>query len=509
MMVRVICAVMASGLALCVCGNVRAGRRVREPSLAGRWYAGERTQLRDAVDAFCKDAPAAELPGRLCALVVPHAAHVWSGRVAGHAYGQVQAGSVKRVVLLAPSHYAGFRGFSILEADAWRTPLGEVAVDTEVCRELRAHKLHVAGESWHKPEHSLEIQLPFLQHTAGDFKLVPVLVGQVTAADTTAIAAAIKPYITGETLVVASSDFTHYGPNFRYVPFTQDVAKKIRALDMGAVDLILRKDVAGFTQYFEKTQATICGRWPIAIMLQLLPPEAEGKLLQYDTSGRMSGDYANSVSYAALAFSGGGLSEEEQRILLRIARTTLNTRIKTGRTAEGFDKLYNRTSALKAKSGVFVTLKKEGRLRGCIGRIGYPEVAAQLPALHECVRLMTVESATGDPRFAPVTGNELKQIHIEISVLTIAREVGGWKEFSVGRDGIIIRKGRRGAVFLPQVAPEQGWDRAETLSQLCRKAGLAAEAWREPGMKFFTFTAQVFDESLTRGALPEPKEMIR
>lgn len=512
--VRLAWIMMIALFVLPACGSAKDELRVREPALAGRWYEGERERLQVRVDVFCQSAADAQLHGRVCAVIVPHAGYVWSGRVAGHAYRQVKRGTVRRVIMLAPSHYAGFRGFSILDVDAWRTPLGDVTVDAEVCKMLRTHKLHVANDSWHKQEHSLEIQLPFLQRAVGNFKLVPILVGQITAADAEAIAAAIRPYVTDDTLVVVSSDFTHYGPNYRYLPFSEDAENKLLALDMGAMNLILKKDFAGYMAYLQKTGITICGRFPIAIMLKLLPQDARGKLLKYDTSGRMNGNYANSVSYMAAAFTSGaksadGLSVAEQKILLQIARATLDTRIKSGRIPGGLDKLYKLTPALKAKSGVFVTLKKQDQLRGCIGKIGYPEAADKLPPLYECVQMMTVEAATRDPRFPAVKANELKNIYLEISALTIAREVGGWEDFQVGRDGIIIRKGWKSAVFLPQVAPEQGWSREMTLSQLCRKAGLEADEWRNPGMKFFTFTAQVFDEGLIRNDLPVPKNLIR
>jgi len=510
---------VAALLAAPTCGQAGQEKGVRESALAGKWYSAERSRLRDAIDSFCGDAPDAKLKGRLVALIAPHAGYAWSGRVAGYAYRQVKADAVKRVIVLGPSHYAGFRGFSIASADVWRTPLGDVAVDTTVCDKLRGHRLHVANEAWQKPEHSLEIELPFLQRTAGGFGLVPILVGQLRPGDAAVIAAAIKPYVTEDTLIVVSSDFTHYGPRFQYVPFEKSPAESLRKLDMGAVDLILKKDFEGYMAYLRKTKATICGRYAIEIMLKLLPKEAEGRLLKYDTSGRMGGDYSNSVSYVAAVFTTGEkgapvertaqLTEKEEEILLRIARTTLNTTIKSGRVPEGFEKFYELTPALKGKSGVFVTLKENGRLRGCIGRIGYPEVADKLPPLYECVRLMTVESAMRDPRFPAVEANELEDIWIEISVLTIAQEVAGPQDFKVGRDGIIIRKGSKGAVFLPQVAPEQGWDRATTLSHLCVKAGLSADEWGRPGMRFFTFRAQVFDESLIRKDRPVPKEMIR
>ena len=497
---------LAAVIAVPACRSAEGEGKIRPSALAGTWYPGEKSKLRKTVENFCASAKDAKLDGRLFALIAPHAGYRWSGNVASHAYRQVKRGVHNCVILLGPSHSSGFRGFSIMDVDAYRTPLGDVPLDREICKELRGHRLHVKDDSLHWREHSLEIHLPFLQCTVGSFNFVPIIVGRLVAGDCDAIGAAIRPHLTPETLVVVSSDFTHYGPRFYYVPFRRNLAKNIRDLDMGAVDLIVKKDYGGYTAYMEKTRATICGRNPIAILLRLLPPQAKGKLLKYDTSGRMTRDFSNSVSYVSVAFTVGKqakagegmgrLTQSEQGILLEIARATLDAYVKSHVVPGGLDKRHKLTPRLKAKSGCFVTLKKNGRLRGCIGRIGYPEIADRLPLLYACIKMMTVQSAAADRRFKPVRHDELDQIQIEISVLSIAKEVSGPDKFQVGEHGIIIRKGRSSAVFLPQVATAQGWNREQTLGYLCRKAGLPANAWKEPAMKFFTFTAQVFGESL-------------
>jgi len=498
-------------MALQVCAAMSsitlASGGVRPPALAGTWYPGRKAQLVRKVDGLLEGAGKPKARGRLCALIAPHAGYAYSGRVAGHSFGQIGGRKFGRVIVLAPSHHARFRGFSIMDVDAYETPLGQVPLDRDVCDALARSKLHVRADRYHSSEHSIEIELPFLQRTLGKFQLVPILVGGLGAGDADEIAKAIEPYMSPETLVLVSSDFTHYGRRFAYAPFTTNVEDNLRKLDMGAVDLILRKDAAGYARYLTETRATICGRNPIAILLRLLPDDAKGELLKYDTSGRITGDWTNSVSYVSIAFTApagrgnptmnetqGVLNVEEKKTLLRLARSAIDAYLRTARppTVDG-SRLPPR---LKARAGAFVTLKKDGRLRGCIGRIGYPEIADRLPPLYETISLMAIQSATGDYRFPPVRKREMKGIHIEISVLSIAKEVGGPADFEVGELGIIIRKGRRSAVFLPQVAPEQGWTRDQTLRQLCRKAGLPEDEWTKPGMEFFVFTAQVFDESL-------------
>jgi len=355
--------------------------------------------------------------------------------------------------------------------------------------------------------------LPFLQQALDRFDLVPVLVGSLEEDDAARIASALRPLLSARTMVVVSSDFTHYGPNYGYLPFVSDVEENLRKLDHGAIRLILAKDFDGYMAYLRKTGDTICGRNAIAVLLKLLPQTAVGRLLRYDTSGRITGDFSNSVSYVSIAFTvpeGAAPSEpealtpEEKKTLLLLARASLESVVRTGHLPDIGGLADRITPRLMRPGGAFVTLKKRGVLRGCIGRIPYPEAMGKLPPLYATVMLMAVESGIRDRRFRPVSEDELPEIEIEISVLSRPREIQRPEEFQVGSHGIIIRKGDRSAVYLPQVAPEQGWTRDETLCHLCQKAGLPPDEWKRPGMRFSVFTAQVFDESLL-SAEEQPK----
>ncbi len=504
---------------------------VRPPAVAGQFYPGDAKTLRATVEASLAEAPAlagkpaTEFKGRLFALIAPHAGYEFSGKVAGYSFKQIRKGQFQRVIVLGPSHYSGFRGFSILDAGAFATPLGNVPLDRPVCLKLSAHELHVRADDAQAREHSIEAELPFLQVALGDFQLVPIMVGYLAPGDAEKIAAALREYLTPSTLLVISSDFTHYGQSYDYVPFTEDIEQNLRKLDMGAVDLILAKNYEGYVKYMRDPAPTICGRFPIEVLLKLLPAEAEGRLLKYDTSGHITGDWSLSVSYVSAIFTvpadwkpaqpsegsykpseGSQLTPGEKKTLLQIARDTLEAYVRTGRASEISSDKYALTPALQAECGAFVTLnesmqgaagdKKNEALRGCIGNIGYaePPLRRGLMPLYQTVAQMAVAASSEDPRFTPVRANELKDIELEISVLSLARQVRGPEDFQVGRDGIIIRKEGGGAVFLPQVAPEQHWTREQTLDNLCLKAGWPPDEWKKPGMAFYTFTAQVFAE---------------
>ncbi len=486
--------------------NPEGIRRVRPAAFAGSWYPGSKSQLERTVDGFIASTKRAEIEGRLYGLIAPHAGYRFSGRVAGWAYRQVKQDKYNRVLLLSPSHGGGFRGFSIMSVDAYSTPLGEIPLGREICDKLSSHKLHVKEDRLHAEEHAIEVHLPFLQRRLGHFKLVPVLVGSLQSGDAAEIGAALKELVSPSTLVLVSSDFTHYGGKYRYLPFMEDLEENIKKLDHGAIDLILSGDFDGYMAYLKKTGATICGRNAIAVFLKMLPADAKGRLLKYDTSGRITRGFRNSVSYASIGFwlpdegtaqiESVKLTLPEKKTLLQLARKTIDTYVRTRSLPDKAAFEDQITPRLERRGGAFVTLKKHGRLRGCIGRIPRPETLSSLPPLYATVTLMAVQSSTQDRRFKPVSADELKDIEIEISVLSTPKDIDGPDGFEVGSHGIIVRKGSNSAVFLPQIAPEQGWTRDQTLSRLCMKAGLPPDEWTKPGMDFCVFTADVFDESL-------------
>lgn len=482
--------------------NFAAEKQVFESPLAGSWYPAGATELTQLVQADLAAATTPELRN-VIALIQPHAGYRYSGKVAAYGARQIFGKPFRRVVIFGPSHSMSLRNcLSVPSATHIKTVLGEVELDGEFLGKMRQYGFCKSVPRAHAAEHSVDIQLPMLQFALKNFKLAPVVVGRLDEQAAREIAAAVRPLLDDGTLVIASSDFTHYGASFDYEPFPLNfqTGEKLEQLDRGAVREIIAGNAGGFSDYVERTGATICGEAPIRILLALLPAGSKGHLLQYDTSGRMTGSYAHSVSYAAIAFTGNwpaapakaaeklpALSEADKKALLQIARKTIEYAV-AGQAAPTPERLgINISPAMRQKMGAFVTLHKHGQLRGCIG-----EIPPRRP-LHQAVSAQAVNSALHDWRFSPVKAEELAAIDIEISALTPPVKVNSFRDIVIGRDGMVLAKAGRSAVFLPQVAVEQRWDLAETLSNLAEKAGLEADAWKN-GAEFQTFQAIVFGE---------------
>jgi len=272
------------------------------PNVAGSWYPAGRDELGGRLDEYL--GPGEDVETRPVALIAPHAGYVYSGAVAGQGFRHLRGASFDRVILLGPSHHAGFAGGVLPEAELYVTPLGELPLDTAAISRLGDLPELQVDDRPFRPEHCLEMEIPFLQRTLEPgWRLLPVLIGGGgEAASRGRVAEALLPLVAPDTLIVVSSDFTHYGPRFSYVPFRADVPRRLRDLDMGAVERILALDRSGFDVYVERTGATICGRRAIDVLFGLLPGDLETSLEGYDTSGRITGDWENSVSYASLLF---------------------------------------------------------------------------------------------------------------------------------------------------------------------------------------------------------------
>lgn len=276
------------------------------PAVAGSWYPENRDALADLVDRLLDAVPDTPVPTPRV-VVAPHAGFAYSGPVAAHAFRPFAGTSAaRRVILIGPSHYAGFRGGRIPLAEVYRTPLGDVPLDRAALEELLGRPGFGADNRLWEREHSLEAELPFLQRSLGDrFTAVPVLVGAHSGGDDVrALAEGLRAIVDAGTVVVVSSDFTHYGRAFDYVPFDRDVPEGVRRLDDGAIDRIVVNDADGFARYCEATGATICGKLAIEVALRIDVPGSAGHLFAYDTSGRIGGDWSHSVSYAAIGWPG-------------------------------------------------------------------------------------------------------------------------------------------------------------------------------------------------------------
>ena len=470
------------------------------------WYPSDANTLERQIEDLFQKAQVQSIDN-VVGLILPHAGYRYSGRTAAAGLKTTNK-TYKRIVVIGPTHRLGMEEIlSVPRATHYQTPLGLVPLDVELIDKLLEYSIFCHVPQAHEysrgsQEHSVQIELPLLQYRQKDFKFVPIVAGQCSPETVNRAAVILKSLVDRETLVVASSDFVHYGPSYGYVPFKENIPEQIRKLDMGAYERIAQLDGRGFLAYRRQTGATICGFVPIAILLSMLSESTESHLIQYATSGEMTGDFTNSVSYLSIAFSGtwgvptdvepdandAVLTEQDKGQLLTLARKTILYALKNRRVPEASDLGVTLSAAMQSPRAAFVTLKKHAQLRGCIG-----DIFPQRP-LYKSVILNAIHACVNDRRFLPVTQDECNDITIDISALTPPSPVDSPDEIRIGIDGVVLNKDGCSAVFLPQVAPEQGWDLEQTLTHLSQKAQLPADAWKE-GASFLVFQADVFGES--------------
>ncbi len=482
---------------------------VRPAALAGTWYPADPKVLASTVDGLLAQAPKSQSgpDEQVDALVVPHAGMVYAGRTAAAAFKLVQGHKYARVIVLGPSHRMSFSGLAVPPVDAFETPLGKIPLDLQALAELRQSPLVSVVPGAHAQEHSIEMELPYLQRALQPgWKLVPILVGQMSEADYATAAQLLRPLDDKDTLVVVSSDFTHYGPRFDYLPFAagEGIAGRLRNLDMGLFEQMSAFNPKGLLAYKERTGITACGFGPIMVLTELLKGEASPRVIDYSTSGQLTGSYENSVSYLGVGYfekdppGAAAYTPQELRTLHGLALRALKLAVDQGASAVDPDALVkdmNLPDKLKAPGAAFVTLRQEaGDLRGCIG-----DIIPYRP-LYESIIGNAVSAALRDPRFTPVRPGELKGLEVEISLLTPPRPIPSYKDYNVAHQGVILHAEGRHAVYLPEVAPSMGWSREHTLSQLSLKAGLDADAWKSPDARFEVFTSVTYEAPYAQDA---------
>lgn len=502
--VALLAVVIAAALLLCAFAALRphapAAAKVRPALVAGSFYPADPKELTRMLDQFLAQAgpPPAE---PIVALVSPHAGYPFAGPVAAWAYGALKGRKIERVVVVAPSHYEAFNFASVYDGTAYTTPLGQVPVDQAFVAKLvalspriqRSERGHGMVEG--QGEHSLEVQLPYLQRVLGSFKLVPIIMGTQDYELCRALGVALAKLVQGpETLIVASSDLSHYHP--------YDEAVK---LDHKTLKAIEEWDYLSMSRNFEARVWEACGGGPI--VAAMIAAERLGanqaRILKYANSGDTSGDKSRVVGYGAVALVKAAgtaaqetpfvLSDAEKQELMRIAQTSVETAVRQHKL---YDWQTPPSERLLQERGAFVTLKKAGALRGCIG------YSVPFKPLADAVRDVAAYAAVRDGRFSPVLPAELGGLEYEISVLSPLRRVLDVRQIRVGRDGLVIKNGENEGLLLPQVPVEQGWDRTTFLEEACLKAGLPRNAWQSPDTDIFSFTAVVFDEN--RAAEPPP-----
>ncbi|MCS7252115.1 MAG: AmmeMemoRadiSam system protein B [Thermoflexus sp.] len=464
----------------------RGRMEVREPAVAGAFYPADPEALREMVDRLLEEAP--RYDPEPAALIVPHAGYIYSGHVAAWGFKQLTGRSYDAVVVLGTNHVEPFfHEISVWPRGAWRTPLGEARIDEELADVLLSvgPPLRAVPEV-HLEEHSIEVEIPFLQRLFPDLRFVPVMIGEPSLENIEALAAALARVLAGRrAVVIASSDLSHYPRD-----------EHARQVDLSAIGAILSLDpelvrhtIAEWMARRIPGLATLmCGEGPVLTAMAYAKRigATHASLLKYANSSDVPyGRKDHVVGYAAIRFArepDPPLDEEDRRTLLKIAREAVEHAVR----GKPMPELHVSSSALELPRACFVTLTKGGRLRGCRGEI-WPR-----SGLADAVRRVAVLSALDDPRFPPVAAEELPYLAYEISVLSPLRPVERTEEIEVGRDGLFILAAGRTGLLLPQVPVEQGWDREAFLRALCRKAGLPEDAWQWPDARLFRFEAEVF-----------------
>jgi hypothetical protein len=444
---------------------------VKLPNVAGAFYPLDPKELSRLTDSFIEAANPQPPEGNIFGLILPHAGYGFSGKTAAFGYKLIKGKPYKTVIILAPSHYYPFNAVSVYPEGAFRTPLGDIEVDKEFTRLLLDKDKEIIFEPLaFEKEHSLEVQLPFLQRSLSGFKIVPIVMGSCSLETCKKLAELIKAAV-GERkdiLIIASTDMYH-GYDF----------EETEKIDRLTLSYLKNMDAEGLYSGLRDARLQLCGG--LGVVTTLLVSKGLGnnnlKVLNYTNSAIVTGKKQKgiwTVGYSACAISNGGgqsmLNKEQKRKLLALARNTIDTYLKTGKKLE----VQETDPLLLQEMGAFVTLHKSGELRGCIGNI-----IGKKP-LYITIRDMAIESAFGDPRFPPLDSSEFKDVDIEVSVLSPLKKIDSVDEIKMGIHGVLVKRGFASGVFLPQVAQETGWSKEEFLSNLCvHKAGLPADAERQ------------------------------
>ncbi|MBM3435890.1 MAG: AmmeMemoRadiSam system protein B [Bacteroidetes bacterium] len=467
----------------------------RPAAFAGQFYPLNKEELVQMLEDLFDQAESKKCQN-VIAIVSPHAGFIFSGKVAASGFNQIEAGKVyENIFIIGSSHTTWFEGASVYSAGDFITPLGQVNVNINLAEKLiEENEIFKFSQTAHALEHSIEVQLPFLQYILKEgFQIVPIILGTQSKEDCRKIARALKPFFTESNLFIISSDFSHYPDYKDAVRLDKDVAQSIL---INNAKLFLKENSDGSKLKTPGLSTRACGWTSILTLLYLTDhnDDFSYEFIDYKNSGDCEyGDTTRVVGYNSIAViknqkksTGFIISRQESEKLIKIARNTIETYI-SGQIIPDL-KPEDYPEVLKTCCGGFVTLKKQGQLRGCIGRFEATE------PLYLTVQQMAIAASTQDMRFEPVLKNELKDLNIEVSVLTPLRKIESIEEIVLGKHGIYIKKGNRTGTFLPQVANETGWNLNEFLGHCSRdKAGIGWNGWKEA--EIYIYEAIVISES--------------
>jgi AmmeMemoRadiSam system protein B/AmmeMemoRadiSam system protein A len=461
---------------------------IRPAAFAGTAYPGDPEKLRAAVDGYLQAVEPVD--GEPMGLIVPHAGYDFSGPVAAYGFKQMEGVDYDVAVIISNAQDKPIStAISVGAEGGFQTPLGVVPVDQKLAKALIAADAHITFDpADQEGQHTLELELPFLQRVCPSCSIVPILMGNEDEATVQELASALLSVLPGRrAVVIASSDLSHY-PSYQDA-MTVDQAT-LAAIETGDPNQVRATTARLMAGGYSHLLTCACAEGPIRVMMRVARALGADTvtLLHYANSGDVPGGDKNQVvGYGAVMFwryQPPDLTDARRTTLLTAARSAIAEYVKTGHNpeAETADPELNR------RSGAFVTITENGVLRGCIGRM------EAVSPLYRNVQDMAVAAATSDPRFPPLDATELDKISLEISILSPLHLITDTNQIRIGTDGLLIVQWGQEGVFLPQVPVEQGWDTDAYLSNLCLKAGLPEACWHNMNPTLYSFTATVFGE---------------
>lgn len=455
--------------------NMNQQRIIREPAVAGAFYGADKSEIAEMINIFLRQVPDQGIAGRPRILIVPHAGHVYSGQTAAYAFKLLENFGFTKAILIGPSHNYPVSGLALSSATHWKTPLGLVEL-AEINHKLAKEDNFIINDKIHQDEHSLEVEIPFLQIVSPQIKIVPIIVGQLTSDEQSSFTDTLNKYLDSDTVLIVSVDLSHY---HEY----QEAA----ALDNQSIENILSLNSRGILNN------EIDASWAMAAVLDLAKINGwKPQLLNYANSGDVTGEKSQVVGYSSFVFindkeeenmiNQDNYTQAEKKELLSLVRNTIKHYLKDGTKYE----FRTDNPKFQQKRGVFVTLNKNDNLRGCIGYI------EPIKPLAEAIQDNAISAAVDDNRFKPVSEPELNEIKIEISILTVP-QVDTLENINKHKLGAVLKQGAYGATYLPQVwedlsGPDQFWQ------SLCLKAGLSAGCYLDKKTEFLSYQAIVFGE---------------
>jgi len=466
-------------------------QNIKEADLAGSWYPDNPQILKREINNYLDSVKASSLEGDPIALILPHAGLIYSGKTLASGLRALEGKIIDKIILIGFSHRADFDGIAAFSYQGFKTPLGTLAIDKKLTEEISSadEKIFTHREAFEN-ENSIEVIIPFIQTFFDQPKVVMLALGHQTWENAQVLGQVLGKVLKDENncLIIASTDMSHYFPLSKALKTDKDTIRLLKDMDPEAL----------FASANGKNR--MCGLGAVTSVMIAAKKLGANKLsvLDQSTSADASHDQNRVVGYLSAVMVGdnnekveesktmeGLLDVKQKKELLKLARDTIVFYLDKGKPLE----VKIDVEALKETMGVFVTLRQDHQLRGCIGNI------IGTKPLYLGVRSMAIAAATQDYRFKSVTKEELDDIHIEISVLSPLRQITNVDEIVLGKHGVLVKDGRSSGVYLPQVATETGWSREEFMNSLCgQKAGMASDAWKNGECDIYIFSAEVFEE---------------